>query len=96
MLPGSLRTGAPFPEIQAISTLQSWKKPKAQDVILGVGWDSEIKEKYGSKFSLWLVGVRKLRHPRKPVPAGSQGSSANALRNSWIEKLGAKVRAPFL
>lgn len=49
-------TGLPFPEIQAAPILQVGNSQR-RDVVLGVGRDGEIKEKYGSKFSLWLKGA---------------------------------------
>lgn len=91
--------GLPFPEIQAAPTLQVGNS-QGRDVILGVGRDGEIKETYGSKFSLCLkgVGLESHRHSLRSGPAGSrwpeggesemlQGTAGN--RGWW-----GKVRAP--
>lgn len=66
-------TGLPFPEIQAAPTLRVGNS-QGQDVILGVGRDGEIKEMYGSKFSLRLkgVGMESHRHSLRSGPAGSR------------------------
>lgn len=73
-----------------------------RDVVLGVGRDGEIKEKYGSKFSLWLKGVEmeSPRHSLESGPAGSRwpggGGVWDASGNRWKQGLVGKGQDTFL